>query len=408
MEENLDHNTAMAYAIEGGDEEEVALLLGHKDRVRCGGIIRTGVKVPKQGLSTQELAKFKELEAQGMPYDEIDRALGGAPKTRTSKLYPKNADHFVIRDCDFTRPADAQFIRGNYADPDGHVRRIPVWLSVGELEKALHHGFKAFDGSGSVQAASFYEGSKLMVRYLPKGHKGRATKDDWKVAPLNPEKPVDPTGRVMQFGGIYRFHVAGLRGLDEIMIPSKSWYGFSYSVALLRRIRSILGRFDGLLGGESYLEIVKSPEEVTTPEGKKQTQWIPLLELSIDAMELARYAEGRAERGQKAAKVFNAKPAVKEAEPAPKERLSDTGPTEEEARARIHSYMTGAAKHIGVSYQQLVAWAALDETDGVSVSDLPLDQLRALANKIREEVRTNPEGFGAAVKARAEEFGVTE
>ena len=92
-------------------------------------------------------------------------------------------------------------------------------------------------------------------------------------------------------GSTRRKILNGLRGLEEVIVPTKSWYGLGYSVATLRRVRSVLGRFDGLVNGQPIFELCKVPEEVITPDGKKQKQWIVTLELSIDPIELARYAE---------------------------------------------------------------------------------------------------------------------
>lgn len=393
QEEALDHNTAMARIVETGDTEDVQMILGHKDRLRCGGVIRTGVKVLKQGATAQEIALFKELEAQGMPYDEIDVKLGGKPKTSTSKLYPKNADHFVVRACDFSRQSDASMIM-KHADTDGKLRRLPIWLSIGEIDKVLNHGFRAFNGSGQVVAASFYEGKDLKVRYLPKDFKGVPKRDDWKVALLDPDNPVSPAGHKLQFGGIFRFNVPGLRGFDEIIIASKSWYGISYSVALLRRVRSVLGRFNGLLNGESFLEIAKVPEEVTDPKGNRVTQFIPVIDLSIDPMELARHAELAPVRGMTAINMFNGTPkpapVVEPVEEPPAAEVKDDVPfgDEDPAMVRAKEEIHKIVKWAGVPLEHFRAWVS--EQFQVEYAAMDITQLRTLYSVLKKECKDKP------------------
>lgn len=297
MSDNLDHESldatnSLSHVIETGDTEEVAMILGNRDKIRCAGIVRPGVKVPKKTCTPKELEVFKRMEAEGYGYDDIDVAMGGKPKSKESKLFPSNSDYFVVRDVDFKKPSDAQYIRDHYADADGKVRRIPVWFTVGEIDRVLPHNFKAFDGSGAVRCASFYEDRKLRFRYLPKDHKAPAKPEDWKVLDTeDEEKATKACGYKVSFGGMYRVNVVGLRGLEEVIVPTKSWYGLGFSVATLRRVRSVLGRFDGLVNGQPIFELCKVPEDVITPDGKKQKQWIVTLELSIDPIELARYAE---------------------------------------------------------------------------------------------------------------------
>jgi hypothetical protein len=417
-EQQDDHNTAIHNLIETGDVEEVAMILGSRDRLRCGGVIRGGVKALRASAPESEKQKFAELEAKGMSYDDIDRALGGAPKTRTSKLFPRNTDHFILRECDFTRASDARFIRENYSDPDGKVRRIPVWLSVADIPKVLPHGFSAFDGASNLKAVSFYEGKDLRCRYLPRNHVGQGKKAEWLVGKFDPENPVDPAGRAMVFGGMYRLHVAGIKGLDEIIVPTKSWYGLGFSVALLRRIVSITGRFDGLLNGNPFLELVKSPEEVTHG-GKKVVQHIPVLEISIDAMELARYAEQRPSRGLVAIQTINGtrtieaapeRPAIA-APPArlpdpPKMTTSGAAEDDKDRRDAALKYLRAAIASLGIGWDQFIIWTTIEVTFGVGLEEIPFEELRALAEGVRGSIKTEGEVFAEKIRAKAKEYGV--
>jgi len=433
--EAVDYNTAVAGLIETGDTEDVQMLLGHKDRLRCGGIIRTGVKVPKSSCTDAEKKKFLELEAQGMGYEAIDAAIGGVSRSAKSKLVPRNANHFVVRANDFGRPSDAEYILNNFADPDSKVRSLPIWLSQDAIEKCVQNGFCAFNGGGQLVAASFYEGKELRVRYLPKDFKGGAVKkEDWKIAKLDPDNPVDPAGRKLDFGAIFRFNVPGLKGFDEVVCISRSWFGASYSIALLRRVRSILGRFSGLLNGQPFLQLSKVAEEIRH-DGKTVTQYIPVIELSIDPMELARYAEPQAV----VARARNAMSALAGPRPAPvaqdRESYSDNQDresysaehapvaepvvpvvppvaeapfgNEDPALVRANEYLHGAAKQCRVTWPQFSAWACMEVTEGVALEDCSLEELRKVAEVVKAGLASpEREAFGAKVKEIALSFGV--
>ena len=429
--EQLDATNSLINVIETGDEAEVEMILGHKERIRCAGIVRPGVKVPKNSCTAAEKAKFKELEAQGQGYDSIDVALGGKPKSASSKLFPSNSDFFVVRDCDFKKPADAQYIRQHYSDPDGHVRRIPVWFTLGEIDRVLPHNYKAFDGSGSVRCASFYDGKQLKFRYLPKGVQNPKA-EDWKILDADDEDAAGKAcGYKVTFGGMYRVNVVGLRGLEEVIIPTKSWHGIGYSVAMLRRVRSILGRFDGLVNGQPIFELCKVQEEVTTPDGKKQNQWLVVLELSIDPIELARYAEPQAvaARASRAMQMLTGGETVKAPTPAPLplqqavaltpadkdlpaglgEAAADlTLPPQGEGTTSAGGGLTRQQKGVqalvdlaaphGLTVKDLDNLAA-STYQGVAVNDLELSQLENFYRVVQANLRENREGFVADVKA---------
>ena len=297
-EEGLDNTNAVASIIETGDLFEVNMILGNRERVRHAGVIRPGIKIPLASCTKEQQAVYARMLDEGHGFDEIDaEMLKIAPKGYDKKtcLRPANSDYFTIRDEDFKRPADAEYIRSHYADSDGKVRRIPCWLPLSDIEKVVPHNFRAFGGAANLRCVSFYDGSKLKFRYLPKDHKGPAKPEDWRVLDSDDEEAASKAcGYKVVFGGMYRVYVPGVRSAGEIVVPTRSWYGMGEAVAILRRVRSILGRFDGLFQGQSFFELVKSQETVKTPDGKRQQQWIVTLELSVDPMELARYAEPQA------------------------------------------------------------------------------------------------------------------
>ena len=318
-EEFTDNSSAIGNIIENGDLEEVRSILGDSERIRYSGIVRAGIKVPKKSCTPQELKLFKELEAQGLPYDEIDKKIGGQPRSRNSKLFPSNADYFVIRDCDFQRPADAQFIRENYADADGHVREIPIWIATGDLGVCIPHNYRAFDGGSNVRAYSYYVGPQLMLKYVPK-HIQQPKKEDWVTVAYDPDQPPIDAPEC-SFGGLYKINIPGVRGLGEVVIPTKSWNGLRDGIAVLRRVREIMGRFHGLMDDQPFLKLCKVPHMVKDKEGKKVKQYIVTIDTIPEAMELAKYAARQGERGMAALRFFNGQKANRGEAPAPVQRI---------------------------------------------------------------------------------------
>lgn len=427
--DSLDNGTAIGNIIETGDLEEARSILGDREKIRYAGIIRAGVKVPKKSCSPKELALFKKLEAEGLSYDEIDRQMGGEPKSSKSKLFPTNTDHFVIRPCDFRRESDVDYIMKHYADPDGNVRRIPIWLTVGDLDKVVPHNFREFDGSGNVKAYSFYEGKDLMLKYVPKNAKAPYKKEDWKVCPYDPDAPPSDAP-VPKFGGLYKVNIPGLKGLGEIVVPTRSWYGLGDAVAQLRRVRSLLGRFNGLLNGEPFLELCKVEETVRTPDGKKQKQWVITIELSVDPMELARHADKLAERGPRALAMFNGgapAPAATVATPSPQPAETEepkeqapvasheppaaetqqpqqaaAGETQQpvsERRQKCLDYMATAAKLLALEPKVIEQFAATDNF-GAAVEDLSDDEIAKFCTRLRTSLTSrDPETLKADILA---------
>ena len=420
MEEYTDNSTGVTHVLETGDEEEVRTILGDREKIRHTGIIRAGVKIPKNSCTPAEKAKFKQLETEGLPYDEIDKALGGRPKSKDSKLFPTNVDFFVIRDCDFRRPADAQMIRSKYADADGQVRRIPIWFTVGDLDKAVPHNFRAFDGNGNVRAYSYYNHNQLMLKYIPKTIKD-PKKTDWIETPFDPDKPPADCYKI-EFGGLYRVNVPEIRGLGEIVVPTKSWYGLGDAVAQLKRVRqpNLLGRFDGMFKGKPFLELCKVEEWVKDPDGKKVRQWIITVELSIDPGELAVYAEDRRDRGLNSLALLNgarplqpvspfspqpAAPPAAElhvAEPAAVEHETGGAGSElSERRKKCLDYLSTVAKLLAMPEKTIFDFAATSNF-GAAVEDLTDDELAKFCENLRLTLKSkDPESVKADIEAVA-------
>lgn len=306
MSTNLTDNEELESYVETGDDDDAVSILGKSNRIFYSGIIRAGVKVPKRTCSPADIQKFKELEAQGKPYDEIDKALGGTPKSASSKLFPANVDFFVIRDCDFEDPAAAQYIRDTYADADGKVRKIPIWVSSGNIADVVPHNYNAFDGIGNIRAYSFFDQDDTqMLRYVPNSVGQNPDKKDWVTTVFeDPDNPPADAPKDIKFGGNYKVRVKGIKGAGEIKVAIRSWNGIKNSIAVLREVRRVLGRFNNLVEGNPFLALEKVRKPVKTKDGKK-LQWITTINILGDMADLAEYAETRAARGFARLNQFN-------------------------------------------------------------------------------------------------------
>lgn len=408
-EEGLDNTNAIANIVETGDLHEVAMILGDRERVRHAGVIRPGIKIPLSGCSQKQKDIYSRMLDEGHGFEAIDSAmLQVAEKGYTKKtcLRPANSDYFTIRDEDFRRPADAQYIRNNFADTDGKVRRIPCWFSQSDINKVMPHNFRAFS-KGGLRCVSFYDGSKLKFKYLPKEFQGSPKAEDWKILDSDDEAlATKACGIEVKFGGMYRVYVPGTRGAGEIICPTQSWYGLGESVGVLRRVRSILGRFDGLLNGDAFFELCKVPEMVTTPEGKRQQQWIVTLELAADPMALARYAEPQAvaARSAEALSILTGRRApVAEQPPVEPVATAHVEPpppavhTEDFDRVAAINAVVSLVTANGIGEREIGIYAA-SQGMGEDLSTMDKAGMTDLYKHVRAAMKEDAEAFVAMVK----------
>lgn len=432
--EGLDNTNAIASIVETGDLHEVNMILGSRERIRHAGVIRPGIKILLRDATEAQKKLYKQLLDENFGFEHIDaELLKIAPKGYAKKtcLMPSNSDYFTIRDEDFKRPADAEYIRKHYADADGKVRRIPCWLPLSDIEKVIPHNFRAFS-AGGLRCVSFYDEGRLKFKYLPKDFKGTPKSEDWKILDSDDEdKATAACGIKVRFGGMYRVYVPGTRGAGEIICPTQSWYGLGESVSVLKRVRAILGRFDGLFNGNAFFELCKVAETVKTPDGKRQQQWIVTLELAADPMELARYAEPQAvaARSLQALSAFGGAPLVA-VNPSPvlnmplsaavvstvvDSPLAGTGDAVQMASGDLPPVSSSGVSTqdlhaAGIAYlQNLIAPVSLFMADmdnlsasmysGLVVQDLDTDTLREFCRKVRDEISKRGAAFTDDMKA---------
>ncbi len=303
-------NELLDELIDTDDTKDGNMILGDRVRIRHEGTIRPGTKVPVASCSDKQKALYNQLNAKGIDFDTINAEMlklgGNGNASAKSVLRPVNIDYFVIRDCDFKNPKHAEYIRDNYADEDGKVRRIPIMFPTNDIMTAIPHNFVAFDGAHNVRCFSFYDGDDLKFKYLPKGFKDNPKPENWLVLDSEDEDEATKVcGYKVGFSGRYQFYIPGVASVGEVVLPTGSWYGLGDAVAVLKRVRTVLGRFNGTFKEKSFLVLEKVKQKVKAPDGKRQDQWVVTVNVAVEMIELAAYAETKTSRGFAGLQLLN-------------------------------------------------------------------------------------------------------
>ncbi len=420
-EEGLDNTNAIASIVETGDLHEVSMILGNRERIRHAGVIRPGIKIPLSGCSDKQKKIYSDMLDEGHGFEAIDAAmLQAADKSYTKKtcLRPANSDYFTIRDEDFKRPEDAEFIRKTYADPDGKVRKIKCWFSSSDISRVMPHNFRAFS-AGGLRCVSFYEHGRLKFRYLPKGFTGVPNAEDWKVLDSCDEEEASRLcGVKVAFGGLYSFAIDGVRGAGDIVCPTQSWYGLGESMAIFKSLLSRYGKFDGMLNGEMFFELRKDPVMVKTPDGKKQQQYVVVLDLCVSRGDLERYYSPAsvAARSASALSLLTGKvphPVVEEpetdalpadlgpthapqSEPTPSPEPAAKPAEEFDRRSAIMS-LSGLVMPHKLTLDEIIIYAA-SQGMGEDVNEMSRGEMVSLYKHVKESLGQDADGFAAMVR----------
>jgi len=397
MSEENSNTVGVARVLEDGDLDEIKTILGDREKVRHSGIIRPGIKVPKASCSAKDKALYEKLYAQDLPFNEIDRQMGGEPMSAKSKLRPSNCDYFTIRSDDFKRPSDAKYIIDSFADDDGHVRRVPIWFHIGELHKIIPHNFRSFT-SGGIRASSYFEGENIMCRYVPKEIQ-KPSKNDWQTRPCDANNCNAYASKKCKFGGAFKVNIPGIKGIGEVWIPTNSWNGLADAIANLKRITEVFGRFNGLYDGNPFLELCKVQEVVNTPDGKKK-QWIITIEPSVDLMELARHRDPVNVMARATSSLNLLQGGKKDVEEyAPEEEMPTVKNPSEEINKIIEAFKS-LAERATLAMDQIRSYVENDFTEvegtnlsGVDFEDMGVDELKIVYAEMLGRLKKDKDEF---------------
>ena len=310
------HAGGLLRALEDGNEEFLAPLLGPDYQQERAGVIRPGImmlrKYPEQqkGLREKDLEIYVDMVAKGRTWDEIDQRLGKLTVKRDGKdvqidkLRPMNVDYFTINPGDCVNPANADKIRDLYADADGKVRSFPVWFGTNDWWNLIPHSLRCFGYSGLKHKSAFIpvkEGGKMvgydMVCESPSPvEKGRRIFGgrDWIQKPCDPEDCPEFQARQCTFGGSIQCMIPGVKGIGVWIVPTTSWYSMKgVKNTLLRIWKATDGRIAHLLHeGETIfvLRKVRGKVSVIDDEGNAtmKEQYLIALDVTVDPLDLVR------------------------------------------------------------------------------------------------------------------------
>jgi hypothetical protein len=147
---------------------------------------------------------------------------------------------------------------------------------------------------------------------------------------------------------------------------------------------------------------------MTTPDGTRQMQYVPTVELSVDPMELARHAEKKIDRGRAAMMMFNNEPQARtftanhiapasvqmatgtsSASSPSQETAAPVATTEQppaveisERRKRCLAYLETVAKDTGLSIETIHTFVAT-QSFGVAIEGLTDDEVANVCNGLK-------------------------
>ncbi len=341
----------------GYDEYLSAPLLSPGYGPPPAGVIRPGIMVLKRGCTQEDEKIYGDGIARGYTWDEIDKRLGPDAQQK-SKLTPRNVDFFTVREDDVIDPAWARAIKEQYADPQGNIRKLPVWFSSNEWWNIIPHSLKCWSAGGLRYWSTF-----KTVRNLEDGQPDRKRVCEYFLDGPDRkrvfggrdrgERPCDPDNcreyqrKECKFSGSILFYMPGVPG-GPWLIPTTSWYSINAIYAALKEMKEIThGRVAKLwIKGKAVFQLRKVKDTVSHINGgqpERKDQYLIYLEPTVDLMELASEYEDKKvmARGTTAATLLSrsAPEVAEEIEKRPEEEC----PGEEEVAAEEDQVMPGEA-----------------------------------------------------------------
>jgi hypothetical protein len=133
------------------NEEFLTPLLGLDDEgIKTSGIIRPGIMVLKKDSTDADRARYEQMLSRGTNWTDMAKELG-------DRLIPQNVDYFTVNGHDCLNPANADFIKKLYADPDGKVRSIPIYFPMNEWWNLIPHRLCCFGTTRGLKHRSGFE-----------------------------------------------------------------------------------------------------------------------------------------------------------------------------------------------------------------------------------------------------------
>lgn len=196
---------------------------------------------------------------------------------------PKNVDYFTPDATTFDDQRDVKALLEKYADQDGHIRRLPLWLNDDDFELIAPHGLFLFQGNklkcrsttqkGGLQAnCTDADGNRFAKSCVPEEC------PDYQASP-----------KKCRFSGRLFFYAPGQLSPNPLMLTTSSLNGFRLLWSALMQVLRIRGRISLTHKGAPFFELIKVKKLVARKDGDKLVrvpQWLPALSLTVDPMEL--------------------------------------------------------------------------------------------------------------------------
>ncbi len=310
--------------LEAIEQEMLMPVLGSSDDYGDrAGAIRPGIMVLKKEDHTERNEKiYNELIAQGLRFDEIDKALGPGEDNK-SKLTPMNVDYFTVRPNDCLDPGHAKRIMDMYADKDGKLRSFPVWFNTNDLWEIIPHNLECRVQSriqhrtnviqecrdGRIMKTRVCETSDVRPGIRPTAGM------PWTQKECDPESCDLYQIRQCTLHGCVKFMIPGIEGDKVWVIPTTSFNSLHRIKGALQRIsHAAKGRVaDIIVDNKPICMIQRVQADVSsinkqTGERRLKKQWLTELGATIDLFDLVKknQAENIPTRGSAVADLLSA------------------------------------------------------------------------------------------------------
>lgn len=302
--------------VQGGLSAPATLLGQGPARIPTAGKIRPGIMVLTKKAAEVPGAKDIYLQgvADGLSFEQIEKALHDALPHLKSPLAPRNVPWFTVRAQDFPNAEVAQQILNAYGEDRGkghRLYRFPVVFPADHWQSVMPHELAAW-GAYEKRFWSQYspDGQTrhcMCHAPVPMDHTGRRTirifggrktilrEDNGGIC--DPESCREYQARQCNLAGRFLFFIPGIRTISALELPTTSFYAMSNAIQRFQAIGHMRGgRISGFLGrSRETFFLTKVLREVPhideTGRAVRVPQWIIELEAPIDVTALLREGE---------------------------------------------------------------------------------------------------------------------
>lgn len=291
----------------------VTVLGQGKARIPTAGKIRAGIQVltAKAAAVPQVRELYAQGVAEGLTFEQIERAIVAAVPALKHPLVPRNVPWFTVRGQDFPNPILAKQILETYGEDrgDGHrLYRFPVVFPSDQWQTVMPHELAAW-GTHEKRYWSEYASdgcTRMCMRHAPvpmqpSGKRALRLFGGRKTMPraendglCDPEACAEYQARQCNLSGRFLFFIPGIRSISAFELHTTSFYAMQAAVHKFETIAFMRGgRISGFLDRERtpfwfskrLMEVAHIDEQ---GQAVRVPQWIIELEAPVDVTALLR------------------------------------------------------------------------------------------------------------------------